>query len=184
MAKIIEDAREKILRAARDIAAAQGTENLCMRAVAQSCGLALGTIYNYFPTKTDLLLELMAGMWDEFLAEAAEEAAREPDFFAALHGVYTRMQACAARFKAAWLTPPFYRMPGGVQRGLVRERDYFSRLAALLTQLLERARDSGQIAPKKSVPDTARFILLNFMAMARQPSFSYELFEEFLKELV
>lgn len=61
----IVTSREEILKAARKLAITQGTPSLSMRAVAQSCGIAVGSIYNYFPTKADLTIAVVAEVWRE-----------------------------------------------------------------------------------------------------------------------
>ena len=48
MPKIIDEAREKILSAAKHTLLGQGYSVLSLRGVARQCGIAVGTIYNYF----------------------------------------------------------------------------------------------------------------------------------------
>lgn len=57
--------REDILRAARELALAPGAGALSMRAVAQRCGIAVGSVYNYFPTKADLTIAVVSQVWQE-----------------------------------------------------------------------------------------------------------------------
>ena len=55
--------REQILAAARELALSGG--ELSMRAVAARCGIAVGSIYNYYPTKADLTIAVVAEVWQE-----------------------------------------------------------------------------------------------------------------------
>jgi AcrR family transcriptional regulator len=52
--------RATILRAARDLVAAVGFRDAQMTTVAQSAGLALGTLYRYFPSKAELMIEVVS----------------------------------------------------------------------------------------------------------------------------
>lgn len=55
--------REKIMQVCRNIAAEQGLSALNMRAVAGACGIALGTLYNYYSGKDELLLATVESVW-------------------------------------------------------------------------------------------------------------------------
>lgn len=57
--------KEAILLACRTIAAGQGLSALSMRTVAKECGIALGTMYNYFPDKDTLLLATVESVWKD-----------------------------------------------------------------------------------------------------------------------
>lgn len=57
--------RGDILRAAKTLALAQGTAELNMRSLAHACGISVGSIYNYFPTKSDLMIAVVAEIWQE-----------------------------------------------------------------------------------------------------------------------
>lgn len=57
--------REYIMQVCRKIASAQGLETLTMRRVARECGIALGTLYNYYSDKDELLIAAVASIWRE-----------------------------------------------------------------------------------------------------------------------
>src|SRR5688572_29535672 len=50
-----QERREEIMAAARRIVSEQGIDALTMRAVAQNLGYAAPSLYEYFPSKEDLL---------------------------------------------------------------------------------------------------------------------------------
>ncbi|SCF59315.1 TetR family transcriptional regulator [Streptomyces sp. Ncost-T10-10d] len=67
--------RQSILKVAADAAAVAGLERVQMQEVAKSAGVALGTLYRYFPSKTHLFTALMADQIEEFAARVPERAA-------------------------------------------------------------------------------------------------------------
>lgn len=78
MPKIIENLQRSILREAHEILLRDGAENLTVSVLAQRCGIAVGTIYNYYPSKDRLIAEVIAADWekalfllDGFLAQCA-----------------------------------------------------------------------------------------------------------------
>ncbi|MCV7365811.1 TetR/AcrR family transcriptional regulator [Mycolicibacterium neworleansense] len=55
-----QERREAILRAAAVLGALRPVDQVQMQEVAKSAGVALGTLYRYFPSKTHLFLAVMA----------------------------------------------------------------------------------------------------------------------------
>jgi AcrR family transcriptional regulator len=55
------DTVEKLREAALELFAREGYAAVSMRAIAARTGVQAGAIYNYFPTKQDLLLDLLVG---------------------------------------------------------------------------------------------------------------------------
>ncbi len=54
-----------ILRAADQVFRESGFERAEMRTIAQRAGIAVGTIYNYFPNKWGLFLKILYDKWDK-----------------------------------------------------------------------------------------------------------------------
>ena len=65
MPKIIENVREQLLCEAKKQIAERGYANTTIRSVAGECGLAVGTVYNYFKSKDMLIASFMAEDWYE-----------------------------------------------------------------------------------------------------------------------
>ncbi len=68
--------REHILQAALALFSTQGFHRTTTRQIAQAAGVAEGTIFNYFPTKKDLLVAVMAQIVDDYVGEDLEATPR------------------------------------------------------------------------------------------------------------
>ena len=69
--------KEAIMQVCRRIVAEKGMNALNMRLVADECGIALGTLYNYFADKDALVLAAVESIWrDIFHAGPPHETAR------------------------------------------------------------------------------------------------------------
>src|SRR6478735_8880639 len=83
--------RDAILRAAIDVFAERGFFNAQVADVARAAGVAAGTVYLYFRSKDDLLVQLFERTTQEAFAEARAAAAEVRDpaerlrLFARLH---------------------------------------------------------------------------------------------------
>ena len=66
--------KEAIMQVCRRIAEEKGLKALSMRTVAGECGIALGTLYNYFADKEELVIAAIASLWQDFFRLPPEEA--------------------------------------------------------------------------------------------------------------
>ena len=57
--------KDAIMQVCRRMAAQEGLSALSMRAVARECGVALGTLYNYYADKDALLIAAVESIWRE-----------------------------------------------------------------------------------------------------------------------
>ena len=57
--------KETILQVCRNIVSTKGLQSLNMRSVAKECHIALGTLYNYYSDKNDLLLATIKSIWHD-----------------------------------------------------------------------------------------------------------------------
>lgn len=55
--------KELLLKTATEIAYHEGISKLSIRRVAAESGIAIGTVYNYYPAKSDLILAVMEDFW-------------------------------------------------------------------------------------------------------------------------
>ena len=63
MPKLLPELKTSILQAARQSLLKSERHDIAMREVARLCGTAVGTIYNYFPSKEALMAEAMMDDW-------------------------------------------------------------------------------------------------------------------------
>ncbi len=62
--------REDILLAGKEIIAESGMQGLNIRDVAKKCGISIGTVYNYFPSKDDLVIATIVSVWLEIMHDS------------------------------------------------------------------------------------------------------------------
>lgn len=59
------ESKSMILEVCRNIVASEGIGALNMRKVASQSGLAIGSLYYYFPSKNDLLIASIESVWED-----------------------------------------------------------------------------------------------------------------------
>src|SRR5262245_34502113 len=78
-----------ILRAAQELAAERGMAAVQVVAVAERAGIAAGTIYRYFPSKTDLVTAMVEARTQAEVAALRRAASAAPGPLSALAAVIT-----------------------------------------------------------------------------------------------
>src|SRR5437764_11963955 len=81
--------RSAILAAARDAAAEGGMAAVQIAPVAQRAGVAAGTVYRYFPSKTELVAALVAALSEREMAALSAAAKAAPGPLSALSAAIT-----------------------------------------------------------------------------------------------
>ena len=67
--------KEAIMQVCREIVAQQGFQALNMRTVAKECSIALGTLYNYYSDKDELLIATIGSIWRDIFHLPPEDSA-------------------------------------------------------------------------------------------------------------
>jgi AcrR family transcriptional regulator len=184
LSRVIENPKQLILDKAKGILYNQGYSKLSMRALSKACDIALGTIYNYYPTKKDLIIEMMIEYWQNYLSLVKNIAASHHDIYNKLNNIFNELRTFIESFRQYWLTPELYGSPEYVEGGLKQEYIFMEKLIIIVQDILEKEQDSNNIQVKLGSHETANFIIMNFVTMVQMPFFKYSSFELFLKELL
>ena len=64
MPKVIKDVQELILQSATELFGQHGYRSADMKMISDKTGIAVGTIYNYFPNKKNLYISVLEKSWD------------------------------------------------------------------------------------------------------------------------
>ena len=103
MPKILTNVKDDICRITRQMMADEGYENLNIRAVAGKCGIGMGTIYNYYHSKEEIVAEIVLNDWNVILRcmDQANRNGREP--MARLESIFGHLQGFIAGFHGTWV---------------------------------------------------------------------------------
>ncbi len=103
MPKILSDPKKNILQEVERLLSRGGYTAVTVRAVARGCGVGVGTVYNYFPSKEAMLAELLLTDWRECIAaiEAVSQSAQRAEPVARC--IYDRLKSFAGNHEAIFL---------------------------------------------------------------------------------
>lgn len=68
MPKIINNLEARLIQEAKKQIEESGYGAMTIRSVAKGCGVGVGTVYNYFPSKDDLLATYLLGDWNQCIS--------------------------------------------------------------------------------------------------------------------
>ena len=97
MPKIIENIRRQLLDTAREQINRHGYENTTIRSVAGECGVGVGTVYNYFPSKDALVASWLLLDWKECIAAIRAAGRDSDDAVPVVRCIYDQLQQFALR---------------------------------------------------------------------------------------
>ncbi len=91
MPKIIENLPQKLIAEDRRLAEEDGYQAVTVRAVATGCGVGVGTVYNYFSSKDDLLAAYLLEQWQDSVVRFTAVAETSDDPRTVLMAMYQEM---------------------------------------------------------------------------------------------
>lgn len=142
---------DAIIAAARTLAAERGMAAVQIVPVAQRAGIAAGTVYRYFPSKTEMVAALVAAISERELAAMRGAAGAAPGPLSALAAAIATFAARAlAQRRLAWAV---LAEPADPEIGDARMR-YRRALTAELTARLSTAITAGHL-PEQDAALTA-----------------------------
>ena len=82
--------KEEILKKSRELIQKKGWATVSIRSVASACDVSIGSIYNYFDSKTDLVGATIESVWNEIFHTPEDDSAFQ-DILSCVQWIYQRM---------------------------------------------------------------------------------------------
>ncbi len=92
MPKILEDMRGRLLNEAKKELSELGYGKMTVRSVASACGIAIGTLYNYFPSKDMLIATFMLEDWNAALGKISSRTENAVDSRAVISAICDELE--------------------------------------------------------------------------------------------
>lgn len=104
MSRVKALTREQVVDKAYATAVVRGLGSVNVRALATDCGVAPGTIYNYFPTKADLLTSVVGRFWcDELQGAMTRSITPGDDYLEFCRALLDDVVDALQKFRRDWL---------------------------------------------------------------------------------
>lgn len=161
--------KQELITTAIEIAQTEGIQKVSIRNIAHKRSISVGVLYNYFPTKADLIFAVVSDFWSGVLQELSALAKDENSFLDFVSIYYGVISKRLSDFESGWLTQMDVLSPEEKQRGKEMEHQCFKNLKALLTLVLNH---DGSILRETWTTDYQQdafieFLFLQMMGMLR-----------------
>lgn len=100
MPKIIENLKDRLLEEAQRQIEECGYEAVTIRSIAKGCGVGIGTVYNYFPSKETLVAKHLLIDWNTCMGQIQTVAERATDPQPVAQCIYCQLADFADRHAA------------------------------------------------------------------------------------
>lgn len=171
MPKRIDNPEVSLLSAAKSLLLEEGYASLTIRQVASLCGVAVGTVYNYFPSKDVLVARILLEDWNTALRSLREPLSSVQNPLEGIEQVFAALRAFARRYDPVWAeyagNPPLRHWHGE----LIRQ------ISHCLAPLLQRFSLSDN-------PLLGEFLSQALLSWAMEPEVSFEALSPFFQRLL
>ena len=111
MPKVIDGLQSRIMQSARERLFA-APPSFSLRAIAKDCGIAVGTIYNYFPDKETLIASVFADDWNQIIAETEASISASEGIEEGVRAIYSGLARFTQSHRTVWNAPIFIKVTG------------------------------------------------------------------------
>jgi len=139
----IVTSKEAIQATCRTIVARQGLSSVDMRGVAKACHVALGTLYNYYPSKEDLLVATIAGVWEDIFADTPRQEGAQA-FPSYVDQLYNHIQKGIGNYPGFFTMHSVSIADGGKNKALKTMRDFLDGIKHTMIGILHA---DAQVSP-------------------------------------
>ncbi len=95
--------KDQILEKAMEIAIREGVDQVSIRKLASACGIAVGSVYNYYPDKQNLIAAVCEKFWSEILTDQEKLYQKGISFTSFLEQYYSFLYGRLAQYDKGWL---------------------------------------------------------------------------------
>lgn len=89
--KLIENLKEKLMEEAKKQLMEVGYEAMMISSLAKACGVGVGTVYNYYPSKEAILHACISEDWNKNMEIIENVAKYSPSYEAVIHCIYDQV---------------------------------------------------------------------------------------------
>jgi len=174
MPKILSNVKESLLKEGSELLKAKGYSNLNIREVAKNCEVSVGTLYNYFSNKDELVREIILTHWNKVLINintltTSEQPLKDKlitlskyldNFFHTYSGVFAAMmESTSSHCPRHKILPELY---------------------TIVETMINLAKEKGEVNPPLSSEKVARILVPSMFFLPKMQDLTFEDFYSIL----
>lgn len=177
--------KEAILSVSRVLAAEYGIQSLNMRTVAEKCNVSVGSIYNYFPSKSDLLAAVIQDIWQSIF-NLDKVSNKSDSFIDYVIWILDSAQAGALEYPDFFLVHSMSFASSGKEKGKQAMSEYFDHMKSGMLSSLQKDKNVKQsvFTENFTQKNFVDFIFSNIIALLIKQENSYTMLTEIIKRTI
>lgn len=186
MEKSNVDYKKIILSEAEKIAMKDGITKINIRSVAKNSNIAIGTVYNYFPSKADLLVAVIDDFWQCAFKDIKWKSLGQNSFYANIEKIYMVLHEYLKNFKENWLEQLSLLKTPEKLLGREKETEFFQVIYGRIIFLMDMDNDLKQFQWSEAITKEkiAEFIFQNMLSMLRKDTEDISFFLLILRKIL
>lgn len=163
---LTDEKKLEVFKIARDIATKEGLSSLTIRRLSKESDISVGSIYNLFGTKDNLIMELIEDYWISSLREImADEKLNEGSFIERLEYLYINFKKTSSDFHDDWIrdmvgmnmSNPHVLEKSNKYKGIMEDK--------IREMILEDEDVKSALDPEFNLDELASFVFENIMIL-------------------
>lgn len=174
--------KEDILSVSRELAAEKGIQEINMRSVAARCGVAVGSVYNYFSSKNALMIAVIDSIWNEIMQGIADRQTSSC-FTKKVESLFYGVKSGGEKYPLFFSIHSMSIAKSGKEKGRETMNQYFECIKADLLNCLRKDINVKQtfFSKKCTQEDFAAFVFANVLSLLMQGQDSCDVLIELIK---
>lgn len=177
--------KEDILKAGKQIVAENGLQAINMRLVAERCGVAVGSVYNYFSSKNDLTVAIVEAVWNEIIGDVSV-CGLEYDFLENVKSLFCSIKRSGEKYPLFFSDHSAVLAQHGKEQGRAVMESYFKIIKTKLFTSLQNDRriNDSFFSEKCTQTDFVDFVFSNLLSLLIQNKKSCDVLTEIIKSAI
>lgn len=175
MSQKILDGKKKLIEEAKTILVNEGYKKLSIRKLALKCGIGIGTFYNYFSSKEEIVTEIFKDDWMKIVKEVDNLKSVNMEFKEKLSKIYSDIYDFVNNYNNI-----FQEIIFSEGNSLKRNQEIIKQIYIKLSELIDEEVSKKIININIDSEKMAYMIIQNFIYMSRD---KYLTFDEFYYSL-
>lgn len=174
--------KEDILAVSKEMVAKNGIQEINMRNVARQCGIAVGSVYNYFPSKNDLMIAVIDAIWKEII-QGISDCSRSSGFLENVENLFYSVKSGGEKYPFFFSIHSISVARSGKDKGRETMNQYFACVKSDLLHSLQNDKRVKQefFSGKCTQTDFIEFVFSSLISLLLQKQDSCDVLLEIVK---
>lgn len=180
----IIDTKTHILNVAENLALVVGINNITMRMIAEKAEISLGSIYNYYTNKGEIICDIIENFWKDAFSNINLSHIHSLDFLSALETIYYELSNFLNVFKKDLLEQLYLLSTSDKINGKKKEAQYLSKIHIFIEMGLKSSGNISQNYSPLEIEKLSKFIFDNLIIILKSDEDDFPLFKKVLNKIL